>query len=95
MFRFASSGAQHPFFVAHVEVPASLLSPPNVQNPPAPNSSTPSAANLVRETKKKYHLNASSDPVFTELRDLNFSAVGKVLNRTARRLDEDYKVRFV
>jgi hypothetical protein len=33
-----------------------------------------------------------TDPLFAELRDLNFSSVGKKLNRVAHRLDEDYKV---
>lgn len=77
---------------AHVEVPASLLSAPTAQGSSAPTTSTPTAAVLTKEAKKKYHLNASIDPVFNELKDLNFSEVGKVLNRTARRLDEDYKV---
>ena len=30
--------------------------------------------------------------MFGELRDLNFSSVGKTLNKHARRLDDDYKV---
>ena len=47
---------------------------------------------LSKEAKKKYHLNASTDMLLSELRDLNFSSVGRRLNRTARRLEEDYKV---
>ncbi|KAK7465553.1 Vacuolar protein-sorting-associated protein 33 [Stygiomarasmius scandens] len=76
----------------HVELPASLVTPPsgptsNPAQPPAPVSST-SAANLRKESKKKYHL---TDQLFIDLRDLNFSSVGKRLNKIARRLDEDYK----
>lgn len=47
---------------------------------------------LAKETKKKHHLDASTDALFSELRDLNFSSVGKTLNKHARRLDDDYKV---
>lgn len=79
---------------AHVELPASLLTPPNPQgNSPNPsNTNNPSATILAKDTKKKYHLNAKTDPLFGELRDLNFSSVGKTLNKNARRLEEDYKV---
>ena len=52
----------------------------------------PSASTLAKESKKKYHLSSSTDPLFGGLRDLNFSQVGKTLNKHARRLDEDYKV---
>jgi hypothetical protein len=47
---------------------------------------------LNKEKKKKHHLTTATDPLFAELRDLNFSAVGKRLNKVAHRLDEDYKV---
>ncbi|KAG6846047.1 hypothetical protein H0H87_006411 [Tephrocybe sp. NHM501043] len=84
---------------SHVEVPASLLTPPA---PPAVNtaaagpSTSPSASNvpisnLKKDAKKKHLLTASTDPLFEELRDLNFSSVGRRLNTVARRLDEDYK----
>ena len=85
---------------AHVEVPASLVTPPNQADAAAAagaasTSTTPAggAASLTKEKKRKHHLNAATDPLFSELRDLNFSAVGKKLNQVARRLDEDYKVR--
>jgi len=58
---------------------------------PGSTSATPAPA-LVQEKKRKYHLSASRDPFFAELRDLNFASVGKRLNKTARRLDEDYNV---
>ncbi|KAH8835626.1 ATP binding protein [Flagelloscypha sp. PMI_526] len=80
---------------SHVELPASLVSPP--QNPgPAtaapPTAPAPTAA-LRQEAKKKYHLTPASDPLFEDLRDLNFSVVGKTLSRVAHRLDEDYQAR--
>ncbi|GJE86210.1 Sec1-like protein [Phanerochaete sordida] len=81
---------------SHVELPVSLLAPPNAQNQTqaAGSSSTPQAGpSLAREKKKKHHLTTATDPLLAELRDLNFSAVGKKLNQVARRLDEDYKLR--
>jgi hypothetical protein len=78
---------------AHVELPASLVNPPAPQAgaatvPPPPSTSSTS---LRKENRKKYHL-SSTDSLFTELRDLNFSNVGKRLNGAARKLEEDYKV---
>lgn len=43
--------------------------------------------------KKKKHLLSSSDSIFAELRDKNFAVVGSILNRTARRLNDDYERR--
>ena len=48
-----------------------------------------------KEKKRKHHLTTATDPLLAELRDLNFSAVGKKLNQVARRLEEDYKVCFL
>lgn len=78
----------------HVELPASLINPPNPQgtSPNPQGSSLPSSSGITKEPKKKYHLNVSTDTLFGELRDLNFASVGKTLNKHARRLDEDYKV---
>jgi hypothetical protein len=76
----------------------SLLSPPSASssNPSGPAVSPPTAtapvSTLNKEKKKKHHLTTATDPLFAELRDLNFSAVGKRLNKVAHRLDEDYKV---
>lgn len=83
---------------AHAELPLSLLQPPapaGVSN--APSSSSPPGntipvVSVKKENKKKYHLSAATDPLFAELRDVNFSSIGKRLNSVARRLDEDYKV---
>ena len=81
--------------VAHVELPVSLLTPPSAQNPaaaPSTSSAPPPTSSLTKEKKRKHHLTTATDPLFAELRDLNFSAVGRKLNQVARRLDEDYKV---
>ena len=84
------------FYTAHVELPVSLLTPPAAPNPAAASASTStaptSASSLTKVKKKKHLLTPATDPLFAELRDLNFSAVGKKLNHVARRLDEDYKV---
>ncbi|RDB28384.1 Vacuolar protein sorting-associated protein 33A [Hypsizygus marmoreus] len=77
-----------------VELPASLLSPPApIPAGPSTSSSTSNAplTSLKKESKKKHHLTTATDPLFAELRDLNFSSVGRKLNRVARGLDENYK----
>lgn len=77
-----------------------MLSPPTVGTSNAAstsNTATP-PANIIpvvavkKENRKKHHLTTVTDPLFSELRDINFSLVGKKLNKVARRLDEDYKV---
>ncbi|KAF8963846.1 ATP binding protein [Flammula alnicola] len=85
---------------SHVELPLSLLTPPTAGPSNAASTSTSTAAGATpvpvvtvkKENKKKHHLTTDTDPLFAELRDLNFSSVGKKLNKVARRLDEDYKV---
>ncbi|KAI9444915.1 Sec1-like protein [Lactarius indigo] len=73
---------------------SSLLNAPSNPNPTASGStSTATASALAQEKKRKHHLSASTDPIFAELRDLNFASVGKRLNKAARRLDEDYRAR--
>ena len=67
------------------------LNPGQTASGSGSTSVTPAPA-LVQEKKRKHHLSASTDPMFSELRDLNFASVGKRLNKAARRLDEDYKV---
>ncbi|KAF8665403.1 hypothetical protein AX16_000422 [Volvariella volvacea WC 439] len=82
---------------SHVEIPASLLAPPTNASTPAAGSSTSPPSNpspvaaLKKEAKKKHHLTNSTDPLYAELRDLNFANVGRHLNKIARRLDENYK----
>jgi hypothetical protein len=77
-------------FAAHVEVDPNLLNPA-----PAASTSTPSQASFgaLPPRKRKHLLSSSTDPLFAELRDKNFAVVGGVLNRTARRLNEDYEKR--
>lgn len=81
--------------VAHVELPVSLLTVPAAPNPSNPNATPSGSASvtpLINEKTKKHHLSTATDPLLAELRDLNFSSVGKRLSRVAHRLDEDYKV---
>ncbi|KAF7302551.1 hypothetical protein HMN09_00889600 [Mycena chlorophos] len=79
---------------SHVELPVSLLTPPPPPgSAPAASTSAPQPGLKKVEAKKKHHLTTATDPLLGELRDLNFSSVGKRLNRVARRLEEDYKGR--
>ncbi|EEB91605.1 hypothetical protein MPER_10010, partial [Moniliophthora perniciosa FA553] len=80
---------------AHVELPASLVSPPSAtaassSTQAAGPSTSPTNISIRRESKKKYHL-SGSDTLFNDLRDLNFSMVGRKLNQTAHRLEDDYE----
>jgi hypothetical protein len=84
---------------AYVELPQSVLAPqtgpgapPTAAPSTSPNAPGPAGGLINRDKKKKHNLSSSTDPLFDELRDLNFSAVGKKLNRVAHRLEEDYKV---
>jgi hypothetical protein len=80
--------------LAHVELPVSLLTQQNPSGSApsaASTSQAPTAMKLAKEKEKKHHLTASTDPLLSELRDLNFSAIGKRLSKVAHRLDEDYK----
>ncbi|KIM70074.1 hypothetical protein SCLCIDRAFT_1207361 [Scleroderma citrinum Foug A] len=78
---------------SHVELPVSLLNPPPPNQPPSQPSTSAPSTSIIGEKTKKHVLSASTDPLFAELRDLNFSSVGKRLNRAAHRLDEEYKRR--
>jgi hypothetical protein len=81
---------------AQIEVPASLLNAPSNANPAASGSTSATPApTLSQEKKRKHHLSAATDPIFAELRDLNFASVGRRLNKAARRLDEDYKGPYI
>lgn len=86
--------------LAHVELPASLLSlaaesdPSNANNNPEGSANAAAKSYTRQDVKKKYRLD-SSDAVLKEIRDLNFSHVGKRLNKTARRIDEEIKVLLV
>ncbi|BGP23278.1 Vacuolar protein-sorting-associated protein 33 [Rhodotorula toruloides] len=75
---------------SHVDVDPNLLNPA-----PAASTSTPSQPSFgtLPPRKRKHLLTATTDPLFAELRDKNFAVVGTILNRTARRLNEDYEKR--
>ncbi|KAG7544250.1 hypothetical protein FFLO_03363 [Filobasidium floriforme] len=82
---------------SHIEVDPELLST-EANRPPPGESSNPISSTLGaqgssnRPTKKRKHLlSASTDPLFGELRDSNFSVVGAKLARLARRLEADYQ----
>lgn len=87
-------GIKHCF----VELDASLVNPaqpaavpkgvnsPQVATPPATSTNT-----TTPMKKKKYVLN-SSDKLFGQLRDQNFAVVGGMLNKIAKRINENYEV---
>ncbi|GAA6009557.1 hypothetical protein JCM11491_003604 [Sporobolomyces phaffii] len=89
----------------HVEVDPNLLNPP----PAASTSTTPATPSFAAAggsassqqqapsaPKRRKHLLApASDALFAQLRDVNFAVVGSVLNRTARRLNDDYEKRHL
>ena len=80
-----------------MELPVALLNPQATETAASASTSASTSAapivNVKKDAKKKYHLTTSTDPLYGELRDLNFSSVGRKLNTVARRLDEDYKAR--
>ncbi|KAF7337688.1 Vacuolar protein sorting-associated protein 33A [Mycena sanguinolenta] len=81
---------------SHVELPVSLLTPPAPAGAASTSTAAPESSQATStlkrvEAKKKHHLTTSTDPLFAELRDLNFSSVGKRLNKVARRLEQDYQ----
>ncbi|CAO0801437.1 unnamed protein product [Mucor circinelloides] len=88
-------GIKHCF----VELDASLVNPaqpaavpkgvnsPQVATPPATSTNT-----TTPMKKKKYVLN-SSDKLFGQLRDQNFAVVGGMLNKIAKRINENYEER--
>lgn len=90
-------GIKHCF----VELDASLVNPAqpaaasNNKGIPMPSTPTATAANNTTSSatkKKKYVLN-SSDKLFSQLRDQNFAVVGGMLNKIAKRINENYEER--
>lgn len=82
---------------SHVEVDSAIVGPASQKSAPAAATSTSNAASTTSQPstpakKKKIPLN-SSDRLFVQLRDMNFAVVGGVLNRVARRINENYEVR--
>ncbi|KAJ2913825.1 hypothetical protein MD484_g6581, partial [Candolleomyces efflorescens] len=80
---------------SHVELPVSLLNPQASETGASTSTSTSTSAapivNVKKDARKKYHLTTTTDPLYADLRDLNFSSVGRKLNTAVRRLNEDYK----
>ncbi|OBZ88579.1 Vacuolar protein sorting-associated protein 33A [Choanephora cucurbitarum] len=70
---------------------------PGIAGVPSPVVGTGSSAGLNAPPaapikKKKYVLN-SSDKLFSQLRDQNFAVVGNMLNKIAKRINENYEER--
>lgn len=77
---------------AHVEVDPNLVNPAPTASTSTPSSSTFTATPIA---KRKKHLLSSTDTLFATLRDKNFAVVGAILNKTARRLNDDYERRHL
>jgi len=87
---------------AYVDVDASLVggnaqgpggmpgsgASPNTRSPASPRPGEARANNSG--IKRKYLLSYNTDPLYTSLRDLNFSAVGERLHAMATRLNASY-----
>ncbi|CAG8747928.1 7256_t:CDS:2, partial [Funneliformis caledonium] len=84
---------------SHVEVDSSIVGPASQKSAAATSATTSTTTTTPAQPsppppakKKKIALN-SSDKLFVQLRDMNFAVVGGVLNRVAKRINEDYEVR--
>jgi len=62
-------------------VDPALIDPPQGVSPGA----LPAASK-----KRKHHLSATKDRLYSEIRDLNFAVIGSRLQRLARRLEGDF-----
>jgi vacuolar protein sorting-associated protein 33A len=71
---------------SYVDLDADIVIPEPKEGQPAPPRPPPGK-------KVKHPLN-SNDQLYSELRDLNFSALGPVLNRKAKEIDDYYQQRF-
>ncbi|KAF0461713.1 Sec1-like protein [Gigaspora margarita] len=80
---------------SHVEVDSHVVGPPPTTTTTSTSTNSPSQSQPTLQPqpkKKKIALN-SSDKLFSQLRDLNFAVVGGVLNRVAKRINDDYEER--
>ncbi|RUS24524.1 Sec1-like protein, partial [Jimgerdemannia flammicorona] len=83
--------------LAFVELDSSLVGP----GPSAPSAGAAAAAAstaatpvpVVMPQKKKKQVLNSSDKLFVQLRDLNFAVVGGLLNKIAKKINENYEER--
>lgn len=72
-----------------VELDAALVGPPQTPK----DSSSSAAPPATPRPKKRAFLLSSEDKLYDTLRDTNFAIVGNVLNKVARRLNQDYEGR--
>jgi len=87
---------------SHVEVDSSIMGPTSQKQAAAISvSATSTTATTPAPTfsstsskEKKIALN-SGDKLLSQLRGVNFAVVGGVLNRIAKRINEDYEVYFI
>ncbi|PWY99746.1 Sec1-like protein [Testicularia cyperi] len=82
----------------HVEVDPALLSGQGQQGGPGPSQQQASGSGTPLQMtstpkKRKHRLDAASDLLFAEIRNLNFAVVGDRLHRAAKRLNQDYEGR--
>lgn len=82
---------------AKIELDAALVGPPQQQQQQPTNvessSSTVISPIPTTQQKKRPVLLSSEDKLFDNLRDTNFAIVGNLLNKVARRLNDDYEGR--
>src|SRR5205807_8702406 len=75
---------------AKIEVDSSLVGGPQPSGVTTASSSSASPAAASSQQKKKPIPLNSEDKLFENLRDTNFAIVGNLLNKVARRLNDDY-----
>lgn len=77
---------------AHVEVDPSLLSgtPSQGSSSAGAGPSTPLVTPTPSRQLKKHRLDPITDPLYNQIRDLNFSTVGSVLHSFAKKLSTSY-----
>ncbi|KAK6541217.1 hypothetical protein TWF694_008584 [Orbilia ellipsospora] len=75
---------------SHVELEASIIGSA-MQNPTEATGRSVGTTPAVPQGKKRKVLLEGSDRVFSDLRNVNFSAVPAILKKTALRIDADFK----
>ncbi|ODQ55485.1 Sec1-like protein [Saitoella complicata NRRL Y-17804] len=76
----------------YVELPPSIVAPTQTTGKSS-SSGAPISDSAASATQKKKTLLNSTDKLYGQLRDTNFSVVGGLLNRVAKRLNENYDER--
>jgi len=82
-------------WIGKIELDAALVGPPQQQQSSNVDTSASSSKPPVptAQQKKRPVLLSSEDKLFDNLRDTNFAIVGSLLNKVARRLNDDYEGR--